>query len=99
MLLIGLGLILGRRRGDARLVLVGIGALTHLIFDPVGSDVQKLFWPLFGGSITHARGYLFESPIPGLVIDVLLVCILLVVPHAYEPLRRRLSAFAISGAV
>lgn len=99
MILIGVGLLMGRHAGDARLFLLGLGALTHLIFDPVGSDVQKLFWPLFGSSITHARGYLFESPIPGLAIDVLLLGTLLVLPHAYEPFRRRLAAFACSGAV
>jgi len=98
MILIGVGLLIGRRAGDSRLFLLGLGAFTHLIIDPVGADPHKLFWPLFGTSISHARGYLFDSPIPGELIEVLVIGALLLLPHAYEPFRRRLSAFADSGA-
>ena len=98
-ILIGVGLLMGGRAGDARLFLLGLGALTHLIFDPVGADPDKLFWPLFGTSISYARGYLFESPIRGEVMEVLIIGSLVLLPHAYEPFRRRVSAFAGSGAV
>ncbi len=99
LLLIIAGLLIGRRAGDARLILLGLGALTHLLFDPVGSDVQKLFWPLFGTDISSARGYLFDSPLPGPMIDLLIVGVVLVAAHSYLPLRKRLSTFASSGAV
>ena len=98
-LLLSAGLLLAARATDIRLLLLGLGALTHLIFDPVGGDPHKLFWPLFGTSIPHANSYLFDSPISGLGIEAILVVALLILPHAYEPFRRRLSAFAASGRV
>jgi hypothetical protein len=99
MLLMAAGLLLVRRLGDARVFLLGLGALTHLLIDPVGSDLHKLFWPLFGTSVSHARGYLFPTPVGGVLIDLVIIATVLVLPHLYDPFRRRLSAFAMSGAV
>lgn len=99
MALIAIGLVIGRRAGDSRLLLLGLGALTHLFIDPVGSDLSKLFWPLFGTDITGARGYLFNSPVSGPIIDLVLAAMLLFLPHVYIPVRRRISGFVMSGAV
>jgi len=98
-ILIGVGLLFALRRSDSRVLLVGLGALTHLIFDPVATDARTLFWPLFGSTFQHPRGYWFESPVPGPVIDVMLITALLTLPQAFEPFRRRISAFATSGTV
>jgi len=97
-ILIIAGLLIGRRAGDARLLLLGIGALTHLIFDPVSADPNKLFWPLFGTDISYARGYLF-APISGVLIETLIVAALLLLPRLHEMFLRRLSVFVYSGAV
>ncbi len=99
MILIGAGLLLHHYSVSARLILLGLGASTHLIFDPVATDAQKLLWPLLGNNISHARGYWFDSPVPGPVIDVVLLGAVLVLCHVYEPLRRRFSVFARCGAV
>jgi len=99
LLLLAAGLVLAARATDTRLLLLGVGALTHIVFDPVAGDPHKLFWPLFGTSIPHANAYLFDSPISGLRIEVLLIAALLILPHAYEPFRRRLSDFAAFGSV
>lgn len=99
LLLLAPGLLLAARASDTRLLLLGLGALTHLIFDPVGGDPHKLFWPLFGTSIPYAGAYLFDSPISGLRIEALLMAALLILPHAYEPFRRRLSNFAAFGTI
>ena len=84
-ILIGVGLLFALRRSDSRVLLVGLGALTHLIFDPVATDARTLFWPLFGSTFQHPRGYWFESPVPGPVIDVMLITALLTLPQAFEP--------------
>lgn len=99
LLLLSAGLLLAARATDGRLLLLGLGALTHIVFDPVAGDPHKLLWPLFGTSIPHANAYLFDSPISGLRIEALLIAALLIVPHAYPPLRRRLSDFAAFGTV
>ena len=44
------------RRGDARPFLVGAGALTHLLVDPVVLYRQTLFWPLLGLEFPDAQG-------------------------------------------
>jgi hypothetical protein len=96
--LIALGFLVGHRSADARLLLLGLGALTHLLFDPVGADPNKLFWPLFGTDISYARGYLF-APVNGVLIEMSLAGGLLLLPRLYEPSLRRLSVFVYSGAV
>lgn len=52
-ILIGVGLLVGLRGSDSRVLLLGLGALTHLIFDPVATDERTLFWPLFGSTFPH----------------------------------------------
>jgi hypothetical protein len=37
------------RRGDSRLLALGLGSLTHPFVDPVVERPANLFWPLFGG--------------------------------------------------
>ena len=98
-ILIGVGVLTGLLGSDSRALLLGLGALTHLIFDPVATDARTLFWPLFGSTFAHPRGYWFESPIPGQVIDVMLIAAFLILPQAFEPFRRRISAFATSGTL
>jgi hypothetical protein len=44
------------RRGDARPLLVGAGALTHLLVDPVVLYPKTLFWPLLGLEFPDAKG-------------------------------------------
>jgi len=55
------GLLIGRRTCDGRLLLLGIGALTHIIFDPVSADPHKLFWPLLARAF-RMRGGTYSHP-------------------------------------
>ena len=99
LLLFSAGLLLAARSSDARLLVLGLGALTHIFFDPVAGDLHKLFWPLFGTSVPHANAYLFPLPIGGLRLEAILIGGLLILLNIYEPFRRRLSKFAAAGAV
>ena len=93
------GLLIGNPAIASRLFLLGLGALTHLMFDPVASDVSKLFWPFFGSNREAANGYVILFPLKGQVIDLLLLAALLVSAYVYEPVRRRVAEFGMSGAV
>jgi hypothetical protein len=84
---------------SSRLFLLGLGALTHLFIDPVGSDLSKLFWPFFGSNLDPANGYLFDSPVKGQVIDLVVLAALLFSAYVYEPVRQRVAAFGMTGAV
>lgn len=53
MLLSGLHL---ARRGDPRLLAVGIAPFTHLLVDPVIRAPRTLFWPLLGLEFPYVRG-------------------------------------------
>jgi hypothetical protein len=92
------GLFMAHRSGDARLFLLGLGALTHIIFDPVSADPHKLFWPLFGTDIAYSGGYLF-APISGVLIEFVIAAALLLLPRLHDIFLRRLSVFVYSGAV
>lgn len=50
------GLAIVARRGDPRLLSVGIAAFTHLLVDPVIRAPRTIFWPLFGLEFPHVRG-------------------------------------------
>jgi hypothetical protein len=94
--LIGLGLLFGRRFGDARLLLLGLGTLTHLIVDPVNAHPRTLFWPLFGTPFPDVRGYLWLFPI---ALEVVLLSALFFTLRRFDPLRARMAAFRQSGTV
>ena len=93
------GLLIRNPAVASRLFLLGLGALTHLIFDPVASDPGKLFWPFFGSNREAANGYIFLSPLKGQVIDLLLLATLLASAYIYEPVRRRVAEFGMTGAI
>lgn len=61
------------RRGDARPFLVGAGALTHLLVDPVVLYPQTLFWPLLGLEFPDAKGILGKYQLWGDVAITLIV--------------------------
>lgn len=50
------GLRLGGGSGDARFLSVGMGAMTHLLVDPVMRAPRTLFWPLLGFRFPQLRG-------------------------------------------
>ena len=67
--IIAVGFVLARR-GDTRLLALGLGCLTHPLVDPVVIYPRTLFWPLFGAEFPVATG------IPGWYLrlaDVVLV--------------------------
>jgi len=74
--------------------LLGLGAFTHLIVDPVNAHPRTLFWPLFGATFPDVRGYLFVLPI---CIEAVLTTSLLVAMQRSGALRQRASAFVRSG--
>lgn len=62
--LILVGLVLARR-GEMRLLLLGIGALMHLPVDPVLRNPSTLLWPLLGTEFDYAK-----PPVPySIVVD------------------------------
>lgn len=52
IILIGL---LFARRGDSRILVLGLGCLTHPLVDPTNTYPETLFWPLFGTDFPHSR--------------------------------------------
>jgi LexA-binding, inner membrane-associated putative hydrolase len=50
------GISLARRRQDARLLVVGAAAMTHLLVDPVIRSPRTLLWPLLGRDFPESRG-------------------------------------------
>ena len=96
LLLIGLGLIMAYRVSDPRLLLLGLGATTHLLVDPVNAHPRTLFWPLLGDTFPDVRGYLFVFPI---TLEIVLICTLLWTRRSAGVVRRRLAAFLETGTV
>lgn len=59
-LILGLGVIavgsVVERRGDGRLLWMGLGSVTHLVVDPVIAYPGVLLWPLFGLDFPESKG-------------------------------------------
>jgi hypothetical protein len=95
-LLIASGTVVARRRKDTRLLLLGLGALSHLLVDPVIVYPRTLFWPLFGWDFGRSNG------IPGVylaVFDALLVGVIALALARSPALRERALSFARTGSV
>ena len=43
------------RRGDTRLIVLGLASITHPLIDPTNSYREVLFWPLFGTEFPESR--------------------------------------------
>jgi membrane-bound metal-dependent hydrolase YbcI (DUF457 family) len=94
LLVIICGSLIIRRSGDARVLLLGLGSLSHPLVDPVIVYPRTLFWPLFGLDFADSRG------IPGaylLIIDAALVAVLALALVRSRALRTRAAAFARTG--
>jgi hypothetical protein len=94
--LLAVGLALLPRAGGIALMLLGLGALTHLLVDPVNAHPRTLFWPLFGTTFPDVRGYLFVLPI---TIEITLICLGVLALRRSRPLRERISDFINKGAL
>jgi hypothetical protein len=93
-LLIASGVLLARKRRDPRLLLLGLGSLTHLLVDPVVVYPRTLFWPLFGWDFGRSNG------IPGvylIAVDAVLVAVAAAALAQSPALRGRAIRFVRSG--
>jgi hypothetical protein len=94
--LIGSGMIVARKRRDTRLLLLGLGSLTHLLVDPVIIYPRTLLWPFFGWDFGRSNG------IPGVYLalfDAVLVAAGLAALARSPTLRERAKTFVRSGTV
>jgi hypothetical protein len=96
LLLISAGLVLAATKSDARVLLLGLGAATHLLVDPVNAHPRTLFWPLLGTTFPDVRGYLFVFPI---TLELVVVAALLIAARRSESIREHLRQFISTGAV
>lgn len=93
--IIAVGIVLARR-GDSRLLLIGLGSLTHLLVDPVLVYPSVLFWPAFGWDFPDSSG--IPSSYLRLLDGVLLIAA--GVALARSPAFRRVArTFAASGRI
>jgi hypothetical protein len=95
-LLIASGLVVARRKRDTRLLLLGLGALSHLLVDPVIVYPRTLLWPLFGLDFGRSAGIPREYLI---IFDAMLVAAGLAVLRRSPRLRDRLELFIRTGAL
>lgn len=83
------------RRGDLRMLVLGLGALTHPLVDPTNTYPQTLVWPLFGTDFPHShqdyRSY-FQLP-----LEILLIATYAVPVWRSECWRARAQAFVRTG--
>jgi membrane-bound metal-dependent hydrolase YbcI (DUF457 family) len=88
--------ILLARRGDLRVLVLGLGCLTHPMVDPTNTYPQTLFWPLFGTDFPHShqdyRSY-FQLP-----LDILLIATYSIAVWRSEHWRSGALAFVRTGA-
>lgn len=90
--LITLGLVLARR-GELRLLLVGIGALMHLPVDPVAANPSTLLWPLFGTEFDHADAW-----VPFAIVFDVGIGLFLAIAYRRSPVwRERIRRFVFKG--
>jgi membrane-bound metal-dependent hydrolase YbcI (DUF457 family) len=94
LFLILAGLVLARR-GDLRLLVVGIGCLSHPLVDPVNTYPRTLFWPLLGTEFPDAtqpwRNY-FQTP-----LEIALIATGVIALWRTQTWRQRGSAFLRRG--
>lgn len=90
--LVLLGLLLARR-GEMRLLLLGIGALMHLPVDPVVHNASTLLWPLLGTEFDYATPLV---PYSG-VVDAAIVVGLALAYRRIPVWRERIRRFAFRG--
>ena len=83
------------RRGDWRLLSIGIAALTHVLVDPVLTYPRTLFWPLLGLEFPKTKGFAsgYQAWIEVVVAAALLT---LMLSGRYRPRWRRLL---VTGAL
>lgn len=88
--------ILFARRGDLRVLVLGLGCLSHPLVDPTNTYPQTLFWPLFGMDFPRShqdyRSY-FQLP-----LDILLIATYSIAVWRSERWRAATLAFARTGA-
>jgi hypothetical protein len=96
LLLVAAAVAIRRPSLAAPLAMLGIGALTHIIADPVNAHPRTLLWPLFGSTWPDVRGYLWVFPI---TMEIVLIAAYFVKQGRSQNLRERASAFVESGAV
>lgn len=90
--LVLLGLLLARR-GEMRVLLLGIGALMHLPVDPVAHNVSTLLWPLLGTEFDYATPLV---PYSGVVDAAILIG--LAIAYRRSPVwRERIRRLAFKG--
>jgi hypothetical protein len=77
------------RRGDWRLLSLGVATLTHVLVDPVLTYPKTLFWPLLGLEFPRTKGFAsgYQPWIEAVVAAALLA---LMLSRRYRPRWRRL---------
>lgn len=82
------------RRGDARLLWIGLGILSHPLVDPVIVYPSALVWPLLGSDFPESKG------IPSSylrIFDAILVATFALAFVRSEALRNRAQRFVTKG--
>ncbi len=93
-LIIIAGLIIARR-GDARLLVLGIGSLTHPLVDPTNTYPEILFWPAYGTDFPESRqAWRKYAQIP---LDIALASTYALLIWRSEEWRERFMRFARTG--
>lgn len=96
--LIVLGAVLARR-GEMRLLVLGIGALMHLPVDPVARNASTLLWPLLGLGFDYAAPLVPYSGVVDVAIGVGLTIAYRRSPVWRERIRRYLFKGELSWEV
>jgi hypothetical protein len=85
------------RRGDTRLLVLGIGSLTHPLVDPTNTYPGVLFWPLFGFDFPESRQpYRSYFQIP---LDIALAAVYAVLVWRSEKWREWAQRFVRTGMI
>lgn len=83
------------RRGEPRLLWLGVGSLTHLLVDPVIAYPSVLGWPLFGMDFPESKGIPSWPYLIG--FDLMLVAAGVLVSLESPVWRERILRFALNG--